>query len=174
MGKVTKNEFENAVMKHTLWLTDADGGERANFTDRDLRNMYISGDFSDAIFVRANLSGVRISHSSQASFCGAIFTEAVCIESEFRGTNFSGAALTGANFMGAELREANFSETTLTESTFLGADLTDVNFQNADLRLSNFTRAALGGANFVGANLSGACIKGDEFWPRISCKHYKE
>ncbi|MBR2132045.1 MAG: pentapeptide repeat-containing protein [Oscillospiraceae bacterium] len=74
--KITKEELEQFLRKHKLWLDDDPEGERANLSEADLREADLSG---------ANLS------------------EADLREADLSGANLIGADLSGANLSGANL-----------------------------------------------------------------------
>ena len=58
---ITKDELVEIVRKHTLWLADADGGERADLSRANLSCANLSdADLSRANLSRADLSGANL------------------------------------------------------------------------------------------------------------------
>ena len=107
MRNVTKEELQQTLAKHRLWLEDKDGGERAILSDADLSGANLSraylpgADLSRANLSRANLSGAYLSGAnlSGADLSGAYLYDAY----------LSGAYLYDANLSGAYLSDANLS-----------------------------------------------------------------
>jgi len=87
------------LRKHSLWLNDEKGGERANLSAADLRGADLRG---------ANLRGANLSAAnlSAANLSGANLRGANLSDANLRGANLSGANLSDANLRGADL---NFS-----------------------------------------------------------------
>lgn len=79
---ITKDELVEIVRKHTLWLADADGGERADLS-------------------RANLSCANL---SDANLSGADLSDANLSDADLSRANLSRADLSGANLIGANLQ----------------------------------------------------------------------
>ncbi len=129
---MTKDELQEILEKHTLWLNNEDGGERANLCGADLRG--------------ADLNGVDLSKSDLS---GATLYRADLHGANLYGANLYGAGLNevdlhGANLYGANLRRANLS----------GANLYGANLSGADLSNAELSRANLCWANLFGANLN--------------------
>ena len=93
---ISKDELNNILEKHTMWLNHEPGGERANLRGADL-----SG---------ANLS---LSDLGGANLTGA----------DLRGADLIGADLIWADLTGADLRGANLSGTYLSEANLTEAKL---------------------------------------------------
>lgn len=139
---MTKEELQNILEKHQLWLHGEEGGERANFEEADL----LGANFAGFNFTGANFEGAYL---LGANFAGSCLVEA----------NFKGAYLAGANFEEANLEGVNFKKTYLKDANFKRARLAGTNLKKAYLVGANFEGANLAGANFEGANLKGANLK---------------
>ena len=83
---ITKEELEQILRKHKLWLADEEGGERADLTG--------------AYLTRANLT--------RADLTGANLTRA-----DLTGANLKWADLTRADLTGADLTRANLDYSSL-------------------------------------------------------------
>ncbi len=98
--KITKEELEQFLRKHKLWLDDEPNGEQANLRGADLRG----ADLSEADLRRADLSGANL---SRADLSGADLSEADLRRADLSGANLSRADLSGANLRWADLSEAD-------------------------------------------------------------------
>jgi hypothetical protein len=136
MKTYTRDELQEILEKHKMWLNNKAGGKCANFQEAVLRE----SNFQKAVLWGANFQ--------EADLCKANFQEAVLRES-----NFQKADLRGANFQKADLCESNFQKAVLWGANFQEADLCKANFQEAVLRESNFQKAVLWGADFRRAYL---------------------
>jgi len=92
MKTYTKEELNDILRLHKLWLNDAENGVRANLSGADLSRADLSG---------ANLYG--------ADLYGA----------NLSGANLSGADLSGANLSGAYLSGANLNLTKISDTEYL-------------------------------------------------------
>lgn len=91
---MTNEELRTILEKHCLWLDGAEGGEKANLSDADLRYANLSGaDLSGADLGGANLSGASLRYA-----------------------DLSGADLNNADLSGADLTYANLNSTNLNEA----------------------------------------------------------
>ena len=99
--KITKEQLDDILRKHALWINNESRGERA-----DLRG----ADLCQANLHEANLSGADL---YQADLRGADLCQA----------NLSGADLSGADLYQADLRGANLHEANLYQANLRGADL---------------------------------------------------
>ena len=127
--EITKEQLDDILRKHALWINNESGGERANLYQENL---------SGANLYQADLRGANL---SGADLRGAYLYQANLHEADLRGANLRGADLRGADLRGANLHEADLR----------GADL-----RGADLRGADLSGADLRGANLYQANLSGA------------------
>ena len=103
---ISKDELNNILEKHTMWLNHEPGGERANLRGADLSGANLRG---------ADLSGANLSLSDLG---GANLTGA-----DLRGADLIGADLIWADLTGADLRGANLSGTYLSEANLTEAKL---------------------------------------------------
>ena len=108
---ITKEQLDNILKKHTLWVKNESGGERANLREAHLSGANLSG---------ANLRGADL---SGADLSGADLYVANLRGADLRGADLSGANLSGANLRGADLREAHLSGANLSGANLRGADL---------------------------------------------------
>ena len=89
--EITKDQLDDILRKHALWINNESGGERANLSGA---NLY-----------QANLSGAYLR--------GANLYQANLHQADLREADLSGADLSGANLREADLRGANLSEANL-------------------------------------------------------------
>ena len=127
-----KNEIQEILEQHKLWLND-NSGERINLQGADLRGI----DLREANLRGANLYSVWLD--------GADLSLA-----DLSYTNLRDADLHNVNLCGANLHEAELNRTDLS-----GADLGGANLCYTDLSYAN-----LYGANLLDANLHGAILQG--------------
>lgn len=92
MKTFTKEEIQEILRKHQLWLDGEEGGERADFSGADL---------TDADLRVENL---RVANLRSANLTGANLTGA-----SLRGADLSGAYLSNADLTGADLSYAYLS-----------------------------------------------------------------
>ena len=109
MKTYTKEELNDILRLHKLWLTDDENGVRANLTGADLSG----ANLSRADLSRANLSGANLSGAdlSGANLTGADLSGANLSGANLSGANLSGANLSGVNLTGAYLNLAKISDT---------------------------------------------------------------
>jgi hypothetical protein len=105
--KITKEALATILEKHKLFLSNMQGGERA-----DLKGAYLTG---------ANLR--------EADLTGANLEEAYLTGANLRGAYLRGADLTGANLRGADLRGADLTGAYLTGAKLRGAYLTGADLE---------------------------------------------
>ena len=113
---MNETKLKEILEKHSKWLLDEEGGEKADLCDADLRNADLCGaNLRDANLCNANLSG--------ADLCDANLRDA-----DLRNANLCNADLRNADLCGANLRDANLCNANLS-----GADLCDADLCGADL-----------------------------------------
>ena len=110
-----------------------------NFSGTDLRNSFVTLDFS-----KQDLSGFNF---TQTKIAKSDFTA-----SNLEGADFSEADIYMSNFKKTNLHDAKFRKTTFSTPDFSDADLTRADFSNASVRGANFTNANLVGAKFIKTN----------------------
>ena len=162
MRNISKEELEEILRKHKLWLrkdeyedeeecADLDGinlafikhksslekGERANLDHVNLNGF----DLSDANLKRADLCC--------ASLEGANLENADLIEADLSYANLENANLKGAVLNRADLRHANLEN----------ANLSKTNLRRADLRYADLNRANLSSSRAEWANLESADLR---------------
>ena len=106
-----KEKLQLQIDKHTKWLNDEEGGERADLSGADLRSADLSG---------ANL---RSADLRSDDLSGANLRSANLRSADLRSANLSGADLSGANLRSADLSGANLSGANLRSADLSGADL---------------------------------------------------
>ena len=94
--KITKEELQEFLRKHKLWLDNEDGGERADLSYTDL---------DGANLVRANLDGANLDGANlvRANLDGANLVRANLVRANLDGANLVRANLDGANLVRANL-----------------------------------------------------------------------
>ena len=102
-------ELNGVLNKHTKWLQNKSGGERADLARANLARAYLA---------RANLTGAYL---TEANLIGADLTGADLTGANLARANLTGAYLTGAYLTGADLTEANLYEANLYEANLYGA-----------------------------------------------------
>ena len=155
--QISKEELQEILNKHQMWLKRVDGGDKANLSRVNLSGENLSG---------KNLWGADLSRAdlSQANLSGTTLGEA----------NLSGADLSGANLSEVYLWRANLSEAIFNKTNLSGMNLSEVNLSKAilweadlseaNLSESNLWRANLWRANLSRANLSGAILSEAILW----------
>ena len=123
---ISRDELNNILKKHTMWLDNEPGGERANLRGTDLRGADLSGaDLREADLSEADLS-----------------------EADLSCANLGWANLCRANLRGADLIQADLREVNLSDAYLIGTDLSYAYLIGADL-----SRAKLCGADLYIAKL---------------------
>lgn len=93
MRKITEKELKQILELHKKWLTQEEGGERADLRETDLTEADLSyANLTRVDLINANLREVNLSYA-----------------------DLSGANLTGADLTEADLTEAKLSKTILTD-----------------------------------------------------------
>ena len=96
-------ELNEVLRKHKLWISNRDGGEKANLSGTDLSRTSLSG---------ANLSGTNLSYTDLSG-------------SDLSDTNLSDTNLSGTNLSDTDLSGSNLSRTDLSGINLSGANLSD-------------------------------------------------
>ena len=109
---MTQKELGEILDKHTKWLNEEDGGERANLLGADLRGLNLR---------KANLSEANL---LEANFLGAYLRGASLIGADLRYAKLIGTNLTDTILINADLRYANLSFAKLHDAILDGADYT--------------------------------------------------
>jgi len=117
-------KLKEVLEKHSQWLRDGEGGERADLRYADLS----SANLSSADLRSANLHYANLSSADLRS-----------------------ADLSSANLSYADLRSANLSSANLRDADLSSADLRYANLSSADLRSANLSSADLSSANLSSA-----------------------
>lgn len=144
-------DIKTTVEKHSLWLKNIEGGERANF-----QGVILNG---------SDLPGVNLSYASLRgnTLCHANLQGANLQEADLREANLKYACLQKANLQHAKLCYANLQGADLQGANLQGADLREADLQNAhlqraDLRWAALSETALYGADLEGADLIRTCL----------------
>ena len=104
--EITKEQLDNVLRKHALWINNEPVGERANLYGADLYEANLYG---------ADLRG--------ATLRGADLRRADLRRATLRGADLSGADLRGATLRGADLSGADLRGADLSGADLSGADL---------------------------------------------------
>ncbi len=117
MKTYTKEELNDILRLHKLWLNDDENGVRANLSEANLSGAYLSG----AKLSGANLSGDNLSRAnlSMANLSGAYLSGADLSRANLSGANLSGADLSRANLSGANLSGADLNLTKISDTEYL-------------------------------------------------------
>ena len=157
MRNITKEELNEILRKHELWLEGKDGGERANLYRADLSN---------ANLYRANLREAYLGYARlyranlrEANLDGANLCEAYLRYANVSNANLHGANLSDANLDEAYLYRANFRNANLGNANLRGAYLLEADLDGANLRGANLDEAYLYRANLRNANLGNANLR---------------
>ena len=129
--EITKEQLDDILRKHALWINNESGGERADLSGADLRG--------------ANLY--------QADLRGANLYQADLYQANLRGADLRGANLSRAYLRGADLRGADLSGAYLCQANLREADLSGANLSGAYLREAknlNFPIACPEEGSFIG------------------------
>ena len=143
---MNKQELEQILNKHKLWLESKEGGECADLSnanlsyavlrDADLRNVNLSyADLSYATLSGANLTNADLSYAqlSYANLSDADLTFVDATGVDAVNTIFSSANFRRAVFKNANLQNAILSRVDTLNANFEGADLTGVNIDYGTL-----------------------------------------
>jgi uncharacterized protein YjbI with pentapeptide repeats len=116
---MTREQLAEVLRLHSLWLSGAAGGVRADLSYATLSYANLSyRDLSYADLSGANLRGARLS--------GADLSDASLSDASLSGANLSDASLSGANLSGANLSDASLSGANLSDASLSGANLRGV------------------------------------------------
>ncbi len=146
---ITKEQLDEVIKAHGLWLKDRSQGKRAELND------YRFGDpHGSTVF---DLSGIDL---SDADLSGSSFFKAKLI-----GTNLSGAKLEGAHFMNVDMTDAVLDDSNIQNGSITHSDLTRVhaqraNFINCCMWDNNYENAVLSGSRFIAAKLCDGNFRG--------------
>ena len=141
MKTLTKEELNDILKKHKLWLID-EGGERADLSNANLSN----ADLSNAYLYNANLRGANLSN--------AYLYNAYLYNADLSDANLYNAYLYNAYLYNANLRGANLSNADLSNAYLSDAYLSDAYLSNANLSNANLSNAYLSNAKNVNYPLS--------------------
>ena len=116
MKEITRDELNEILRKHDLWLKGDFNGARANLNGANLYGANLYG----ANLYGADLNGADL---NGANLYGANLIRADLIRADLNGANLRGANLRGANLRGANLRGAknlNFPIACPEKGSFIG------------------------------------------------------
>ena len=138
MKKISQEGLKEILEKHSLWLLEKEGGERANLKGIDLCDTDLRGiDLCDTDLRGANLCNADLRYTS---LCNA----------DLRGANLEGADLEEANLKGADLRGVNLR----------GVNLRGVNLEGikTDIHTIGYSLACPEEDSFIGYKKANGCI----------------
>jgi uncharacterized protein YjbI with pentapeptide repeats len=136
MKKISKEELNEMLVKHELWLKN-EGGEQLNLENVDLSD----ANLSDANLRNANLRNANLNNAN------------------LRNADLEYADLINANLGYADLRNTDLRNTDLEYADLEYADLENANLINANLRKANLEYANLNNANLGYADLECADLR---------------
>ena len=144
MRILTKEQVQEILRKHKIWIEDEENEEaaRANLRYADLRY----ADLSNANLSNANLSNADLSNANLSN-------------ANLRYADLSNANLRYANLRYADLSNANLSNADLSNANLRYADLRYADLSNANLRYADLSNANLRYANLRYADLSNANLR---------------
>lgn len=153
-----KVKFNGAILSGAQILKSNLNG--SNFTDANMNNVRMSGDFNNCIFSNANI---------QNSALGGSFDKSTFSNAKLNGSHIGGF-ISHANFNNADLSNTfiagMYNYSSFDNATFVGSRIArslkfinnsfkNTNFKGVDLRGIRLTRATLDGADFTGAKIGG-------------------
>jgi uncharacterized protein YjbI with pentapeptide repeats len=139
MRTVSKEELQEILEKHKMWLVDREGGEKANLSNAVLTNVDLhaanlgKANLSKADLSRANLHGAGL---CEANLSGASLIYSDLSHADLCKANLSGANLSGCDLSWAILYRANLREANLQFAQLIRANLREANLRGADLDFS--------------------------------------
>ncbi|EHD5018752.1 pentapeptide repeat-containing protein [Listeria monocytogenes] len=124
--KLTKEQLQDILKKHKVWLNTFEVGEYANLRNYNLYNYNLS----KIDLRKANLSGSNLGcvDLSESNLSGADLSSV-----DLSYADLTGADLSCANLSGANLRKANLTGVSLVHANLSGADLSGTNLSGTDL-----------------------------------------
>ena len=144
MKKISREELNEMLVQHELWLNNK-GGEQLNLRNVDLRDADLGyADLRDADLGYANL---RDANLTNADLRDANLTNADLRYANLTNTNLRGIDLGCADLRDADLRNADLRNANLGNADLEYAYLKDVNLEYADLSSANLKNANLRNAN---------------------------
>ena len=148
MKEITRDELNEILRKHNLWLKGDFNGARADLRGADLYGADLRG------------AGLRGANLNGANLYGANLNGAGLRGAGLRGANLYRADLYGADLCGADLYKANLYGANLNGANLNGANLYGANLNGADLYGADLYGADLYGSDLCGADLYGANLNG--------------
>lgn len=139
-----RNQLEDVLHRHKLWLDRKAGGCAADLYGSDLRGVYLKGaDLRGADLRRVNLAGACL---IEADFRGANLTSANLEGAYLARSDFRGANLSAANLRVTNLSETNLDDATLCNATMCGTIYTTFSFGGHIVNI-------VGGKVFISSNI---------------------
>ena len=163
LKEISKDELNQILDDHYLWLKDHKDGKRADLRGRCLESFDLSGkdlsqaDLRGASFRKCNLKGVD-------------FTKADLRDADLTMANLTVAKLDYADLRDADIPHAHLDEVSAEKARFVGCLLWDTSFLNAKLIHADFYLTRLCDCSFYQADLTGA----DLFWTDIDDADFTE
>ncbi|MDR0616348.1 MAG: pentapeptide repeat-containing protein [Synergistaceae bacterium] len=137
MRSTEREKIYNALKLHGMWLAGEDGGEKADLSGTDMRNLNLRGmNLSYANLSGVNLEGANLAH---ANLSGASLADA-----DLRGADMASCKLNGADLSGADLRGTDLSRAELDEAKLDGA------IQDADTKIDEPVNEPGTGMDLIG------------------------
>lgn len=166
MKKISREELNEMLVQHELWLNN-EGGKQLNLEDVDLRDLNLRyANLKYANLNNANLINVdlRYANLNNANLRYAGLGNADLRHVDLGNADLGNADLEYANLNNVDLRYANLNNVDLGYANLRYADLrytnlNNVDLKNADLRNANLRYANLGNANLRNADLRYANLR---------------
>ena len=99
---MTREDIDEKIRSHHLWLRQKSGGRRADFSNAEMKGC----ELVDIVLVRAKLLGANVSCSK---LNGINLSESDLYSADFSYSDLLGANLSSADMRGTKLREANLT-----------------------------------------------------------------
>lgn len=157
---INQDEVDKILRDHHLFVTKKPGGKRADFKRKNLTGLSFAqknvadADFSYAICVGTNFTG---SNLKRALFFGANLTKAKLVRASLIGIDMRGAILKGADLTASDLMSGDFRAGRAGHQGGVTGQTTEL--MTADSP-SQPDQGDMSRATFVNANLSGARMGG--------------
>lgn len=145
--QISREELNEILKEHKLWLEGEGEGERADLSYTNLSGMDLRGvNLKRAILTHANLIYADLKYANLA-YADLRYADLRCADAE------------NVDFMSADLKYAKLSDANLKRANFKYADSRFADFKYADLRYACTISTGFEGADFESAILRYANLK---------------
>ena len=150
MKKISREELNEMLVQHELWLKN-EGGKQLNLENVDLRDFNLR--YADLRNADLNNANLRDADLNNANLNNANLRDADLRNANLNNVDLNDADLRYANLEYAKLRNANLRYANLEYADLNDANLEWANLNDANLRYANLRNADLRNANLKYANL---------------------